>query len=383
MIVNEITEPLKENGEPHRPEEIVFDEQKYVDDLAPSLAALGIYCKQLFAPDGVPEYVQKVSDIFLKEMEGGVNYSNTLPGLTSITNVGRDQLNGFYSAAFDFFNEKPWENVGDRQAFCLRAKDFRLKTGLLIEGGHVFVSILGRDGGPRGIAMFYNQTELENRAKPEGGEIIILPRSRICSNCGKSGLEIGSELKRCTRCKTVYYCDATCQKSHWKKHKLECVTMDNHPKVDNVIWGFRETSVIFQQETELSFADLEDMDDNKYIPPTNDSYPFPITYRKGEATRPTASELLWCERALRAAIICGKPTCKVCEPNNVASGIYPFYIKLGKPEKEESIDLINTCVLVRADLKQRNDDDDDEKDKTNDIDEKEAEKTEKEVNEID
>lgn len=47
--------------------------------------------------------------------------------------------------------------------------------------------------------------------------------------------------------------------------------MEDHPKVENVTWGFRESSIIFQKETELSFVDLEDMDEHKYIVPTNDS----------------------------------------------------------------------------------------------------------------
>ena len=41
-----------------------------------------------------------------------------------------------------------------------------------------------------------------------------------CTWCGKNGVE----LLRCTKCKKAAYCDAKCQKGHWKKggHKLEC-----------------------------------------------------------------------------------------------------------------------------------------------------------------
>mmetsp|Transcript_21531 Transcript_21531/g.44322 ORF Transcript_21531/g.44322 Transcript_21531/m.44322 type:complete len:659 (+) Transcript_21531:1353-3329(+) len=43
---------------------------------------------------------------------------------------------------------------------------------------------------------------------------------RTCNWCGRNGFEF----KRCTKCKAVYYCDAVCQKGHWKKggHKVEC-----------------------------------------------------------------------------------------------------------------------------------------------------------------
>ena len=39
-----------------------------------------------------------------------------------------------------------------------------------------------------------------------------------CADCGKNG----NDLKACTACKLVKYCDATCQKAHWSKHKKEC-----------------------------------------------------------------------------------------------------------------------------------------------------------------
>ena len=41
---------------------------------------------------------------------------------------------------------------------------------------------------------------------------------RKCSACG----EISDNLKRCTGCKSVWYCNVTCQKAHRKGHKKEC-----------------------------------------------------------------------------------------------------------------------------------------------------------------
>ena len=45
-----------------------------------------------------------------------------------------------------------------------------------------------------------------------------------CVNCGQLGL-INREqtLKACGRCKCVRYCSPECQKSHWKRHKEDCV----------------------------------------------------------------------------------------------------------------------------------------------------------------
>eukprot|EP01084_Bolivina_argentea_P205153 350534_1 len=41
---------------------------------------------------------------------------------------------------------------------------------------------------------------------------------RKCAYCGILGLN----MKLCSRCKSVHYCDAKCQKPHWKEHKKQC-----------------------------------------------------------------------------------------------------------------------------------------------------------------
>ena len=43
----------------------------------------------------------------------------------------------------------------------------------------------------------------------------------ICAGCGKEGGE-DAPLRKCSRCKTVYYCSRTCQKIHWPEHKSVC-----------------------------------------------------------------------------------------------------------------------------------------------------------------
>jgi hypothetical protein len=39
-----------------------------------------------------------------------------------------------------------------------------------------------------------------------------------CAHCGTKG----DDQKRCGTCKNTFYCDAECQKSHWKQHKKSC-----------------------------------------------------------------------------------------------------------------------------------------------------------------
>lgn len=41
--------------------------------------------------------------------------------------------------------------------------------------------------------------------------------SKMCSNCGADAM------KRCSQCKSKYYCNKKCQKTHWAEHKSECI----------------------------------------------------------------------------------------------------------------------------------------------------------------
>jgi hypothetical protein len=56
-------------------------------------------------------------------------------------------------------------------------------------------------------------------------------KERFCITCLRSEpiLPVGteftiSELKLCSRCKVVRYCSKRCQKSDFKKHKINCMT---------------------------------------------------------------------------------------------------------------------------------------------------------------
>ena len=42
--------------------------------------------------------------------------------------------------------------------------------------------------------------------------------TKFCSACEKES----DTLMKCRDCKCVWYCDAACQKRHWKEHKKEC-----------------------------------------------------------------------------------------------------------------------------------------------------------------
>ena len=60
--------------------------------------------------------------------------------------------------------------------------------------------------------------------------IQIIPK--LCAACGKGGDE---NLKACTKCEQVYYCNNKCRKAHLQKHKKECrrYTAEQHNSSNN------------------------------------------------------------------------------------------------------------------------------------------------------
>ena len=57
---------------------------------------------------------------------------------------------------------------------------------------------------------------------PARQEVVVdPPKSHQCNHCCKIGEEHG-QLQRCAKCRSVWYCSARCQKSHWPEHKVLC-----------------------------------------------------------------------------------------------------------------------------------------------------------------
>ena len=51
----------------------------------------------------------------------------------------------------------------------------------------------------------------------------------ICALCGKPS----NDLKKCSACKTKWYCDENCQKAHRQLHRKECRRNARERKVSN------------------------------------------------------------------------------------------------------------------------------------------------------
>lgn len=69
------------------------------------------------------------------------------------------------------------------------------------------------------------QTSKDLKAPPPPADL-DKKQHRTCACCCRSGYD----LKRCTACKSVWYCDVTCQKDHRKAHKKKCKEIANDLK---------------------------------------------------------------------------------------------------------------------------------------------------------
>ncbi|KAL9962454.1 hypothetical protein ACROYT_G031558 [Oculina patagonica] len=61
----------------------------------------------------------------------------------------------------------------------------------------------------------------ESTASARRETVVNPPKSHQCNNCCKTGVKQG-QLKRCSQCRSVWYCSTECQKGHWSDHKVLC-----------------------------------------------------------------------------------------------------------------------------------------------------------------
>ena len=83
----------------------------------------------------------------------------------------------------------------------------------------------------------------------------------ICDGCAKAA----ENPQRCSRCKKAVYCDATCQRTHWKTHKAVCVPPNaQQPEHEAAVTASEGSAAMehrsvdtLHQATELITADRE------------------------------------------------------------------------------------------------------------------------------
>lgn len=73
----------------------------------------------------------------------------------------------------------------------------------------------------------------------------------MCAACGK----VGDNLKTCTSCKQVKYCNRDCQKLHWPKHKKEC--RQRSASLGNISKGISNISISVDNSSSLCAAAVD------------------------------------------------------------------------------------------------------------------------------
>ena len=107
-----------------------------------------------------------------------------------------------------------------------------------------------------------------------------------CAACGKGS----DNLKVCTSCKSVKYCNAKCRKAHRSKHKKECKKLAAERKLQDTIWDMNKMEI----SDEMLFAE----------PPPKEDCPIcmlPMPYAIG-----------LCQVKTTYQPCCGKTLCNGC-----------------------------------------------------------------------
>ena len=82
-----------------------------------------------------------------------------------------------------------------------------------------FIS-MSRSEDPQVNFPFYNMVIVYPGTSPEDMENLMKEK---CANCQKRA-DVDVEFKRCSRCKSIWYCSKECQVKHWSAcHKSDCM----------------------------------------------------------------------------------------------------------------------------------------------------------------
>ncbi|EGZ13153.1 hypothetical protein PHYSODRAFT_510777 [Phytophthora sojae] len=306
----------------HRPDKVVFPDKNFVGQLRKSYSALGIECSYLSESDGIDAYIQELSQHLIRKDLASVAEVSERPGLISGAGVTTEALSAFYSACDKYAKLEPWNRLAERQAIQVDAvgeEELRLDARHQVGRGTVFSSVISTHTGSgpngesgdhiRGLALFYTRADLERRVLPPGEKLALMenPELRRCAKCDKRAAP-GKELKRCTRCKCTFYCDAQCQRGHWKDHKVSCTPPGDAASgagEHKIVWGAKEMSILYGPQTSVPFDDL-DVVAKHSLPIAKVKlealYPSAVVFRKGVPSVPDVTELAWLTRALNAQI---------------------------------------------------------------------------------
>eukprot|EP00736_Rhodelphis_marinus_P001321 Rmarinus@m.7781 len=302
FLLDQMKDPPDEVPQ-HRPSMVTFVEEKHYKALEKPLSTIGLEVQHLSEADGIESFVSSYSKIL---PEGTIGEMGEKPGLLGVDGVEPKHVGSLFDAAYDFYMCKPWEKIHEVQALALRVVSGN--KGLPASEKKYFASVVGSgDGSVRGVGLFetlhaYNMKylpllpdELQQAYKDSQKEV------RRCATCGK----YGDDLKRCSRCKGVSYCEMECQKKDWPTHKSECarVLSGSLKELKRPAWNDRELTYLYAECTAIPFDDLDAIDRHgwKVIPDESWAYLFPLVRTMfGDEYRPRLNDIKESEAMFRA-----------------------------------------------------------------------------------
>ena len=80
---------------------------------------------------------------------------------------------------------------------------------------------------PRESGEDYKPGDIIIKLEPQVHCVTNECKSKFCDNC----LKESNELKKCSKCLQMYYCNKDCQTKDWKCHKYECKVY-RHPMIE-------------------------------------------------------------------------------------------------------------------------------------------------------
>jgi len=122
-----------------------------------------------------------------------------------------------------FPREKPFDVAGAAGRFATKMKNFPFNPFFSPETSQSKESV-SPESFVEFLTEFFQHQRDRSDAGPDQGSFFDPPRWAAplrepeCASCHSKT----ENLKRCSGCKTVFYCSKTCQKNHWKEHKPDC-----------------------------------------------------------------------------------------------------------------------------------------------------------------
>jgi len=145
FLIKTMCEPAKlVQQEPHRPKEILFDDEDLRNSLAPILVEIGISSSHQSPPKEIDGLVANFEDMLYSA-------DPSPPGLLTVEGVTPEMIADLFDAAALFYRAAPWEHLNDAQPLAVYIKELE-KT--------IYVQLMGNARLEFGLLVYWDWEDL-------------------------------------------------------------------------------------------------------------------------------------------------------------------------------------------------------------------------------